>query len=131
MSLKTLAVAAVAAMALATPALAHHSFSMFANDKTVTIKATVREFEWTNPHSWLHVAVMTSEGKAENWSFEMGSPAQLSVRGGWKPDTLKPGDIITLQMHPMKDGSRGGSYVAVKLPAGTVLGNWQGEKPAS
>lgn len=113
----------------AAPALAHHSFAMFANDKTVTLKGTVKEFEWTNPHAWLHIVVVNANGAAENWAFEMGSPAQLSVRGGWKPDTLKAGDVITVQIHPMKDGSHGGSYVAVKLPNGSFLGQWQGDRP--
>ena len=130
MSLKALALTAIvasAALASAAPVLAHHSFSMFATDKTVALKGVVKEFEWTNPHSWLHMKVTTPEGAVQNWAFEMASPAQLSARGGLKPDTLKPGDEVTVQMHPMKDGSHGGSYVAVKLASGTTIGNWQAD----
>ncbi len=121
MNLKTLCLAAALAVAGAAPALAHHSFAMFENDKTVTLKGTVRELEWTNPHAWLHLAVMTPDGKVENWSFEMPSPFQL-VSKGWKEDAVKPGDQITIQMHPMKDGSHAGSYVSVTLASGQVLG---------
>ena len=135
MSFKALALAVAAATALAAgaaaPALAHHSFAMFANDKTMVVKGTVKEFEWTNPHAWLHVSVMTPEGATQNWSFEMGSPAQLSVRGGLKPDSLKPGDSVSVQIHPMKDGSHGGSYMAAKLASGATFGNWQADKPAA
>jgi hypothetical protein len=121
MNFKAFGIAAVIAAAVAAPAMAHHSFAMFQNDKTVTLKGTVEEFEWTNPHSWLHMVILGEGGKPEKWAFEMASPNQL-ISKGWKPDSIKAGDQITLVMHPMKDGSRGGSYVSVTLPNGTVLG---------
>jgi hypothetical protein len=121
MNFKILSLAAALAAASAAPALAHHSFAMFQNDKSVSLKGTVEEFEWTNPHAWLHMVVMGDGGKAEKWAFEMASPNQL-VSKGWKPDSVKVGDQITIVMHPMKDGSHGGSYVSVTLANGTVLG---------
>src|SRR5580704_15013338 len=111
MKLRALAFASVMAVGFVAPALAHHSFAMFDADKTITVKGTVKEVEWTNPHAWLRV-MLTNEttGKAEQWGFEMGPPAQ-QIRRGWEPDSLKTGDTVTLQMHPLKDGSRGGQLV--------------------
>src|SRR4051812_44188993 len=121
MTLKTLCLGAVCAAAVAAPALAHHSFAMFDNEKTVSLKGTVKEFEWSNPHAWLNMVVLNASGQQEDWAFEMASPLQLTSHG-WKKDTLKPGDQITIQAHPLKDGSHGGSYMSVMLPGGQVLG---------
>jgi hypothetical protein len=122
MNLRTLGFASVMAVAFVAPALAHHSFAMFDADKTITVKGTVKEVEWTNPHAWLRV-MLTNEatGKAEQWGFEMGPPAQ-QIRRGWEPDSLKAGDPVTLQMHPLKDGSRGGQLVNATLPNGKTVG---------
>ena len=92
MNLKLLGIAAALTGAITAPALAHHSFAMFDADKTVTVTGTVKEVEWTNPHTWLRVMVMDqASGKLVQWGFEMGPPAQ-QIRRGWKPDSLKPGD---------------------------------------
>src|SRR5579864_3260441 len=111
--------------AAALPALAHHSFAMFDNGKSQTISGDVKEFEWINPHSWLHVETVNGAGKPEEWAFEMGGPGQLSQRG-WSRDSVKVGDKIEVTFHPMKDGSHGGSEMSVKLPNGTVLGGQGG-----
>jgi hypothetical protein len=122
MNLKLLGIATALAGAIAAPAFAHHSFAMFDADKTVTVTGTVKEVEWTNPHTWLRVMVMDqATGKAVQWGFEMGPPAQ-QIRRGWKPDSLKPGDKFTLKMHPLKDGSRGGQLVEATLPDGRTVG---------
>jgi hypothetical protein len=121
MKLKTLGIAACLSLAAMSPAMAHHSFAMFANDKTVTVEGTVKEFEWVNPHSWIHMMVINTSGTPEEWAFEMGSPGQLASHG-WKKDTVKVGDKITMVAHPMKDGSHGGSQMTVKLANGTVMG---------
>lgn len=119
---KTLALATIAAAAFAAPAFAHHSFAMFDQDKTITVNGTVKEMEWTNPHSWLHVVfVNQATGKEEQWGFEMGPPAQ-QIRRGWEPDSFKPGDKVTLDMHPLKDGSHGGQLVSAILPNGQRVG---------
>ena len=111
-------VLASAIAAFAGPALAHHSFAMFDHEKTMTLSGTVKEFEWTNPHAWLHiVAVDEKTGKPVQWSFEMGGVGQVAAQG-WKPDSVKPGDKITVQMHPLKDGSRGGQYLNATLADG-------------
>src|SRR4051812_16711243 len=94
---------------------AHHSFAMFDSEKTITVAGTLKEFEWTNPHCWLHVAVVdAATGRSVDWAFEMGSVGQVAAQG-WKADSVKPGDNITIDAHPMKDGSRGGQYMGAKL----------------
>jgi hypothetical protein len=122
MKYKAIALAVAGTAFLAAPAFAHHSFAMFDATKTVTLKGTVKEFEWTNPHSWLRVMVMDDTGTPRQWALEMGSPGQQS-RVGWKADSVKPGDQVTVEMHPLKDGSRGGQFLSVELPNGQHLGN--------
>ncbi len=111
--------AAVAVLGVAAPAFAHHSFAMFDSSKTMTLVGTVKEFQWTNPHTWIQVNVPTN-GKVVEWSIEGGSPNGLARRG-WKSSIMKPGDKITVVISPMKDGSNGGSLKTVTLPDGKVL----------
>lgn len=98
------------------PALAHHSFAMFDSQREVTFEGTVREFQWTNPHSWLQVQVERG-GTTVEYSLELGSPNSMSRRG-WRRTTFKPGDRITFAMNPMRDGSPGGSLVYAIDPQG-------------
>ena len=120
MTLKALSLAGVAIL-LAAPALAHHSFAMFDADKTVELSGTVKEFQWTNPHSWLQVMVNDKDGKPVEWSLEMGGPGGLA-RQGWKPKTVVAGDKVTVWAHPMKDGSAAGQFLSILLPDGRKLG---------
>jgi hypothetical protein len=122
MTLKTPLLGTVLLLSAVLPASAHHSFAMFDADKTINMAGTVKEFEWTNPHAWMHITAMDqASGQAVEWSFEMGSPGQLSSRG-MKPDTVRPGDKVTIRFHPMKDGSRGGQYMSATLADGRVFG---------
>jgi hypothetical protein len=121
MKLRTSILAAGLTLAVVAPAMAHHSFAMFANDKTQSVDGTIKEFEWVNPHSWIHVMVLGTAGTPEEWAFEMGSPGQLAAHG-WTKDTVKVGDKVSVTFHPMKDGSHGGSQMSVKLANGTVMG---------
>ena len=106
----------------AAPALAHHSFAMFDRQREVTLKGTVREFQWTNPHSFIEVEVQDPQSGLASYSIEMNSPNNLT-RQGWKSSSLKAGDKVTLLMNPLRDGSRGGLFVSVQLPDGRVLGD--------
>jgi len=106
---------------LVAPALAHHSFAMFEREKYVSVTGTVSEYEWTNPHVWIHVKAPDAQGKMVEWGFEMQSIAQDS-RAGWRADTVKPGDKITIEYHPLKDGTRGGQLTSAVLANGTRLG---------
>ena len=122
MKLRNLVLTSTVAAALAAPAFAHHSFAMFDAEKTIRVSGTVKQVEWTNPHVWLRVMVNNAQtGKAEQWGFEMGPPAQ-QIRRGWEPDSLKAGDTVTLNMHPLKDGSRGRQVIDATLPDGKTVG---------
>ena len=102
------------------PALAHHSFAMFDQKKQVSIKGTVRQFQWTNPHAFIHVQVSDNAGGSDVWQVELNSPNNLK-RQGWKSGTLKVGDVVTVVLNPLKDGSKGGLFVTITLPDGSVL----------
>ena len=114
--------AALAAALLVVPAAAHHSFAMFDQTKTVVLKGTVTEFQWTNPHSFIEMDVPGAGGKTDHWGIELNSPNNLT-RQGWKSTSLKPGDKVVLLMNPLRDGSKGGLFVSVMLPDGKVLGD--------
>lgn len=123
MKITTCGLAAVAAAALcAVPATAHHSFAMFDAQKTVTIEGAVKEFQWTNPHSWIHLNVTDSDGKPVLWSVELGAPSGLA-RQGWLPKTLTPGMPIKLVIHPLRDGNPGGQFLQITLPDGKQMGD--------
>lgn len=114
--------AAAAALVLLAPfAGAHHSFAMFDLAKDVTVEATIKEVQFTNPHVWLQILVKDDKGTETEWSIESGAPGMM-LRNGWKPSTLKPGDKVTLTLHPLRNGSPGGSLVRVKIPDGRTLG---------
>ena len=100
---------------------AHHSFAMFDLAKDVTVEARIKEVQFTNPHVWLQILVTDDKGVETEWSIESGAPGMM-LRNGWKPSTLKPGDKVTLTMHPLRNGNPGGSLVKVKVPDGRVLG---------
>ena len=112
----------VIAWALIAKSYAHHSFAMFDQSKQVTLKGTVREFQWTNPHAWIHLDVPNADGVKDTWQVELNSPNNLK-RQGWKSSSIKPGDQVTLVLNPLKDGSKGGLFVSITLPDGSVLGD--------
>jgi hypothetical protein len=121
MNLRISALTALTAVAMAAPALAHHSFAMFDADKTVTLQGTVKELEWVNPHSWLRVVVKDqTTGQLALWALEMSSPARMK-RMGMNADSVKPGDVVSVTFHPMKDGARGGQFLQAVLPDGKQI----------
>ncbi len=96
-------------------ASAHHSFATFDEHSTKTLVGTVKQVQWTNPHIWLQVLVKDpATGKNVEWSIEGGSPNGLH-RQGWKRSTIKEGDAVELVIHPLKDGSNGGSLMTAKV----------------
>ncbi|HME40448.1 MAG TPA: DUF6152 family protein [Steroidobacteraceae bacterium] len=103
------------------PAPAHHSYAMFDANHLVTADATVKEFQWTNPHSWLQVLIVDDEGVAQEWSLELG-PLVVLHRWGWKPHTVNPGDKVKVTMNPLRDGTHGGRLMRIVLPDGEILG---------
>jgi hypothetical protein len=96
-------------------AFAHHSFATFDTQTTKTLVGTVKQMQWTNPHIWVQVLVKDpSTGIVTEWSIEGGSPNGLN-RAGWKRTTIKEGDAVEMTIHPLKDGSNGGSLMQVKV----------------
>ncbi len=120
------AVAAVL-LGVSAGAFAHHSYSMFDMQTTKTLTGTVKEFEWTNPHTWLWVYVTNDKGAQEQWGIEGMSPNFLGRRG-WSRNTLKAGDKISLDVHPLRNGEKGGTFLSVTLPDGKVM-KMSGEAP--
>ena len=114
-------VLASVALSLASPVLAHHSFAMFDRDKVVNMTGTVKEYEWTNPHVWIHINAPNEKGAMREWGFEMQAIAQ-DYAAGWRADSVKPGDKVSIDFHPLKDGTRGGQLVSAILADGKRLG---------
>ena len=117
-----IAAAAVGILLAGAPVLAHHSFAPFDMNASMTIKGVVKDFQWTNPHVWIQVMVQGEKGPAVEWSVEATSPAGLNKKG-WKPGSLKAGDTVVIEAHPLRDGRRGASLISATLPDGTVLKN--------
>lgn len=128
MSVRSFAFVSIAAVLLASPAVAHHSFAMFDSTKNVTLEGTVKGFDWTNPHMWLYVMVPGANRPAVEYPLEMMA-VQGAVKLGWKPDSVKPGDKVSFEFHPLRDGHPGGQLISVVLPDGKkllVIGNAAG-----
>lgn len=103
---------------------AHHSGAMFDDEKVIELSGTVKELQWTNPHIWLQV-VVESNGVKTEWSIEGGSPNSLS-RNGWRATSFKPGDAVAVRIHPMKDGTPAGNFIAAKFATdGKTIGRWE------
>ena len=111
----------IAVLLAAPPALAHHSNSAFDGDKVVVLKGTVTQWKWSNPHVWIFLSVDDEKGGKAEWAIEGRTPGQL-VRSGWSKSSLKPGDVITVDFSPAKDGSHTGLLTRVRLADGSVLG---------
>ena len=90
--------------------LAHHSGVMFEESKEVTLQGVVKEFQYTNPHSWLLVDVTGKDGKVTTWGFEAEGPTTLQ-RAGIRPSDFKPGTKLTITGNPMKDGKPAAIWV--------------------
>lgn len=117
--IKRFAFAAAAAVLMATPALAHHSFAMFDQRKIMTLEGTVTQFQWTNPHAFIELDVRNGSA-VTHWSIELNSPNNLK-RQGWSRSALKTGDRVSLRMNPLRNGNNGGLFLDLRLPDGRVL----------
>jgi hypothetical protein len=120
MKLKAIA-AALAMAALAAPATAHHSSAMFDQQATKTLAGTVKQFFWTNPHCYIQLMVRNEQGVEEEWSLEMTAPLHLQ-RLGWTKSSLKPGDKVTVKIHPLRDGGKGGNVLEAIAADGKPIG---------
>lgn len=112
-----------AAMVAAIPALssAHHSFAMFDSSKERTVSGTVSKFRFANPHTYIVIDVVEKPGAAPTpYLFEGPTPAILG-RLGWTRTTIKPGDKVKMQYHPLRDGKPGGNALRMWLPNGKLI----------
>ena len=100
--------------------LAHHSPAAFDRSKEVKLVGTVKEFRWQNPHTWIEVLVPDEKGKEVLWGVELTSPTYL-IRAGWKSNTIKPGDKVTVVVNPVRSGEPSGIFRSLTLADGRVL----------
>ena len=119
--MKFVAGAVVALVALSGAVAAHHSPAVFDQTKKLELKGTVKAFKWQNPHTFLDIDVPGAKGRVETWTVEMTSPTYL-LRAGWKNNSVKPGDKVSVIVHPVKEGDvKGGIFVSITLADGRTL----------
>jgi Family of unknown function (DUF6152) len=105
-------------LAAAAPALAHHSFAAeYDNNKSVKLTGTVTKVEWQNPHARFYIDVKDDSGKVTNWELELGSPNGL-MRRGWTRNSLKVGDVVSVNGYQAKDGTSLANARSVNLADG-------------
>ena len=121
---------AAAILGAAGPALAHHSFAMFDNEHQLKVVGTVTKFEWTNPHVYIQLEVVDSDGKTHPYAVECANPGILN-RVGWKFNLVKPGDKVKLIIAPLRSGEAGGLLHEIVLPDGRVFNNGGFAGPAT
>jgi len=102
------------------PITAHHSTVPFDTTKQTTLTGIVKEFDWTNPHTWIWLNVPNDKGGVDLWGVEGMSPNYLGRRG-WTKNTIKPGEKITIVGRPMKDGSKAAMFMSATLANGKVM----------
>ena len=113
-----LAMAALAWSVAVSPVWAHHSFAAeYDGTKPVTLKGTVIKMDWVNPHSWVRVSVVNAEGKTEEWSCET-APPNILYRQGWRKDSLKEGEQVTIEGFAAKDASHTMTARSVTIASG-------------
>ena len=111
---------AVLMILLPSLAVAHHSHVNYEPTDTMTVRGTVTEVQWINPHTWFFINVTNEQGVEEEWALESGAPSQL-IRRGWSAESIKPGDEITAIVKQLRGGVNGGLLGTIILSDGTAL----------
>jgi len=99
---------------------AHHSTAEFDYTKQVTIKGVVKEVQWTNPHSYIQLLTDGDNGQKIQWSVEIGSPS-LNINMGWRKDSVKAGDLVTMNLSPARSGKPYGTLRVLTFEDGRTL----------
>jgi len=108
-------IAGVGVILAVVPSVAHHSFSAeFDAQKPIKLVGAVTRVEWKNPHTWFYIDVKDESGNVTNWGLEMGSPNAL-MRAGWTRNSMKIGDVVTIEASRAKDGTNNANARAVVL----------------
>ncbi len=118
--------AAAGLLWLSAPLFAHHGGASFDTSTELTLKGTVTEWIWANPHCFLKFDARDDSGTVRNWAVEVGNPTDMS-RSGWARTSFKPGDAVTVSLNPVRNGSPVGRLRSVVLPNGQTLGT---QRPA-
>jgi|SRR5262245_46087951 len=108
-------------LSVVVPLLAHHSPAVFDRTKEVKLIGVVKEFRWSNPHSFIELDVRNEKGETDRWAVEMNPPSYL-VKAGWKSSTIKPGDSVTIMVNPLRTNEKVGKFISITLASGQVLG---------
>jgi uncharacterized protein DUF6152 len=107
--------------AVCSPLFAHHGSAAYRTDKVVVLKqAIVTKFLWANPHAMLMFDVKDDTGNVTHWAGEAGSPAAVRLRG-WNKNSLRAGDVITVDLYPSKFENNVGRVEKIVLADGTTL----------
>jgi len=117
------------ALAVVTPAFAHHSFAPYEPDIQIQFTGTVTKYQWTNPHVYIEMDVKSADGQSKHWLIEGANPGILN-RIGWKWNMIKMGDEISVIVSPLRNGDPAALLKAVRLPDGTIFGNGGPAGPA-
>jgi hypothetical protein len=112
-------------LVLTAPTFAHHSAVMFDDEKEVTVTGVVKEFQYTNPHSWLLVDVKNEDGSMTTWGFEAEGPSTLT-RAGIRKGDFAPGTKLTITGHPMKDGRPAAAWMRATRADGKEFNPFSG-----
>src|ERR1700737_2629118 len=108
---------------VSTPLLAHHGEANYDTTTVVSVKGTVTEFQFINPHVQIFLDVKNDKGDIEKWAGEARSPSMLGRIGGWDKNTIKIGDVITASGHRTKNGTNFLRLIKVVLPDGREMSN--------
>ena len=127
-----LGIAGLGLLLASVPVIAHHSFAAeFDSNKPIKLTGSVTKIEWMNPHAYFYIDVKDEKsGQVANWGLEMGSPNGL-MRQGWTRNSMKIGDMVTVEGSAAKDGSNIGNARSVTLSTGTRLFAASSQAPAN
>ena len=117
---RVLALIALALCAAPAPADAHHSLAQYIQTRGEVVIGRVKEFAWTNPHTWLTITVRGENDAMSEWTFEGVATSRLTM-AGFKKDTMMPGDPVSVVYNPRRDGKPGGMFFAVTLADGRTF----------